>query len=216
MEFVEWSGKAADRPLAYNTIERTFFKEFLHKKALETPIDEGMERGDNPRLLERDQLVRLMSLFADVFFVGSWEPEIGGRQLESRLQKGDSIPENHLRAWRIARDEILGAVTAWVRLVIEHSFAFTGRMVEKDRLMHQTFPEDLWRRIEAFLRNLALLPCWIDKNLSLTVFGAKQNRDFWDRVFKTGVAPNQVRVLAEPLQLNKMIVETAGGGGKPR
>src|SRR5204863_7136595 len=104
MEFVEWSGKAADRPLAYSALERTFFKEFLFKKALEEPIDEGMERGDNARVLERDQLVRLMSLFAEVFFVGQWDPEIGGRQLEYQIQKGESFPEGHLRAWRISRE----------------------------------------------------------------------------------------------------------------
>ena len=34
-------------------------------------------------------------------------------------------------------------------------------------------PEDLWNRIKNFLTNLGALPCWIDKNLSITVFGAK-------------------------------------------
>ena len=52
----------------------------------------------------------LMSLFAEIFFVGKWDPEIGGRKLEYRVQKGDPIPEEHLRAWRIAREEILGNV----------------------------------------------------------------------------------------------------------
>ncbi len=67
-EFVEWAGKTADRPLAYTSIERMFFAEFVYKGALSVPIDEGMERGDNPRELERAQMVRLMSLFADLFF----------------------------------------------------------------------------------------------------------------------------------------------------
>ncbi len=67
LEFVEWAGKAADRPLSYNTIERSFFREFLYKKALDTPIDAGIEEGNNSRQLERQQLVRLMSLFADIF-----------------------------------------------------------------------------------------------------------------------------------------------------
>ena len=46
LEFVEWAGKSADRPLAYNSIERSFFKIFLHKKALDTPIDQGFEQGN--------------------------------------------------------------------------------------------------------------------------------------------------------------------------
>ena len=208
MEFVEWAGKSADRPLSYAAIERTFFREFIYKKALETHIDEGMERGDNPRLLERDQLVRLMSLFAEIFFVGKWDPEKGGRRLENRLQSGEQIPEEHLRAWRVAREEILGSILSWVRLVIEHYFAWTGRMVDKDRLFHQSIPEDLWARIDAFLKSVSKLPCWIDKGLSTTVFGAKQNSEFWAQVFSTGRTPNRITVLAKPLNITEMISPT--------
>lgn len=207
MEFVELTGKSGDRPLSYATIERTFFKEFIFKKALENPIDDGLERGDNPRLLEREQNVRLMNIFAETFFIGKWDPEIGGRHLENRLQKGEQIKEEHLRAWRISREEILGNILAWIRLVIENYFVWTGRMVDKERLLHYPFPEELWRRIEAFLKNLSKLPCWIDRNLSTTVFGAKQNLDFWAQIFKTGIAPNGVRVLAAPLEITSMVKE---------
>ena len=207
MEFVEWSGKSADRPLSYTAVERTFFKEFIFKKSLENPIDEGLERGDNPRLLEREQNVRLMSLFAEIFFTKKWDPEIGGRRLESRFQAGNQIPEEHLRAWRVAREEILGNILAWVGLVIENYFAWTGQMVDKERILQHPFPEDLWTRIESFLNNLSRLPCWIDKNLSTTVFGAKQNYDFWTHIFMGGKAPSGVRVLTEPLDINKMIIK---------
>lgn len=205
MEFVEWAGKGADRPLSYSAIERTFFREFIYKKALETAIDEGMERGENPRVLEREQMVKLMTLLAEILFVGKWDPEIGGRKLENRVQKGDPIPEEHLRAWRIAREEILANVLGWVRLVIENYNAYTGRMIDKEKLLHSTLPEDLWKRIRNFLTRLAALPCWIDKNLSITVFGAKQNLDFWKKVFETGTTPTGVRVLAQPLNLQTMI-----------
>ena len=53
LEFVEWSGKRANRPLAYNAIERSFFKELLYKKALDAPIDQGIEQGSNPRTRTR-------------------------------------------------------------------------------------------------------------------------------------------------------------------
>jgi len=92
LEFVEWAGKGADRPLSYNSIERSFFKEFLFKKALDSPIDEGMEQGRNPRVLERQQLIQLMSIFAEVFFVNSWDPEIGGSKIENKVLHGEMIP----------------------------------------------------------------------------------------------------------------------------
>lgn len=205
LEFVEWAGKGADRPLAYNSIERSFFKEFLYKKALDSPIDEGMEQGRNPRVLERQQLIKLMCIFADVFFVSSWDPEIGGRKIENKVRDGKMIPESHLRAWRVARDEVLSNILVWVRLVIENYFAFNAQMLDKERLLHQSLPDTLWDRITNFLESIAALPCWIDKQLGITVFGPKQNLDYWEKVFKTGKNPSGIQVLAQPLNLNQMI-----------
>jgi hypothetical protein len=205
MEFVEWSGKGTDRPLAYTNIERTFFAEFLYKKSLSTPINVGMEQGVNPRELEKEHVGRLMNVFAKTFFIGKWDPDVGGRQIETRVQRGEKIPEEHLRAWRIARDEILGNVMPWVRLVIEQYYAWTGKYVDKERLLQYKVPEDLWQRIETFLDKLARLPCWVDKELSKTVFGAKQNREFWRTTFESGKTPSGVRVLAKPLDVNEMI-----------
>jgi hypothetical protein len=214
LEFVEWAGKGADRPLSYNTIERSFFREFLYKKALDTPIDAGMEEGSNPRQLERDQMVRLMSLFADIFFVGNWDPELGGRRVESRVHEGEAIPEGHLRAWRIAREEILANVMRWTRLVIANYFAYTGKVIQEEKQLHTHLPDELWDRLRNFLESLSRLPCWVDRNLSATVFGPKQNLDYWQKIFQTGKAPSDIQVLAAPLDLNEMIRPRIAGGGK--
>ena len=205
LEFVEWAGKKADRPLSYNAIERSFFKEFLHMKALDSAIDAGLEQGNNPRQIERQQLVRIMSLFAEVFFIGKWDPETGGRRIETRVEKGDSIQEEHLRAWRVAREEVLVHVLRWLRLVIEHYFAFAAQMYDKERLLHRPIPDALWGHMRNFLTNLSGLPCWSDKKLSTTVFGPKQNLDFWEEVFRTGKTPTDIQILAQPIDLNQMI-----------
>ena len=93
----------------------------------------------------------------------------------------------------------------WLRFVIEHYFAFTGQMYDNDRLLHRPFPDTPWDHMRNFLTNLAGLPCWSDKNLSTTVFGPKQNLDFWEKVFRTGETPMGVRILAQPLDLKEMI-----------
>jgi len=205
VEFVEWAGKAADRPLSYNSLERSFFREFLYKEALDTAIESGMEEGNNPRQLEREQMIRLMSLFARVFFVGHWDPELGGRRIESRMQEGEPIPEGHLRAWRIAREEVLANVMRWLRLVIANYFAYTGRVIHEDRQLHTRLPDELWERLRNFLEALSLLPCWVDRNLSTTVFGPKQNLDYWQKVFETGKSPSGIQILTARLDLNEMI-----------
>jgi hypothetical protein len=214
LEFVEWAGKGAERPISYNTIEGSFFREFLYKKALDLPIGAGLEEGTNPRRLERDQMVRLMSLFAEVFFVGKWDPDLGGRRIENRLQEGETIAEPHLRAWRVAHEEILANIMRWTRLVITHFYAFMGKVVHEDRALQYRMPDELWDHLRSFFENVAGLPCWVDKNLSTTVFGPKQNLDYWEKIFETGRAPSGIQVLAKPLDLNEMIRPRPSGGKK--
>lgn len=209
LEFVEWAGKGAKRPLSYNAIDRSFFKELLFKKALDTPIEQEIDQGTNPRQLEIKQLVQIMSLFAEVFFIGKWDPEIGGRKIETRVHGGEVIQQGHMRAWRVAREEVLANILRWLRLVIEHYYAFTGQMYDKECLLHQKLPDTLWEHLQNFLTSLSNLPCWIDTNLSTTVFGPKQNLAFWDKVFNTGLTPTDIRVLTRPLELKQMIQPTS-------
>ena len=99
LEFIEWSGKGTDRPMAYSTLDSSFFQ-LLCQKALGNPIGQGVERDT-----ERRQMVQLMNLFAEIFFIGKWDHDTGGRRIESRIQKGESVPDEHLRAWRVSREE---------------------------------------------------------------------------------------------------------------
>ena len=203
-EFIEMGGRGTSRPLAYTTVESAFFQ-LLYKKALDTSIDESLEVGYNPRDLERTQMVRLMNAFADVFFVDQWDPDVGGRQIENRVSRGEEIPENHLRAWRVARDEVAVNILRWVGLVIKNHFVFHARMVDDERLLHVNLPDSLWDSIENFLRNLATLRCWFDKNLSQSVFGPKQNLDYWRMVFDSGQSPDGTRVLTGGLDILSMV-----------
>lgn len=82
--------------------------------------------------------------------------------------------------------------------------------------MQRRLPDELWDRMRNFLNNLSRLPCWIDKNLSTTVFGPKQNLDYWQKVFETGKSSSGIQILARGLDLKEMIQgASASGGGKP-
>ena len=201
LEFVEWSGKVAERPMAYATVDRAFFQ-LIYQKPLSVSIDQGVERG-----LERRQMTTLMNVFADTFFVGQWDFDIGGRRLENKIQKGDKFPDEHLRAWRISREEVAVNVMRWVRLVIENYNAVTGKQVERERLFLEEFPDLLWGNIERFLRRLSKLTCWTDTELSSSVFGPKQNLDYWESVFKTGESPSGTAILTRGIELQEMIAQ---------
>lgn len=204
LEFVEWGGKGADRPMAYSAVEGSFFQ-LLHMKPLASPISEGLEDGTNPRQIERAQMIKLMSLFAETFFIGKWNPDIGGRKLEDKVRQGEPIPDDHLRAWRVSREEVTVNIIRWVPTVIENHNAAMGKTVDRDRLLLSHLPDAAWDNISRFLGNLAKLSCWANHELSSSVFGPKQNNDYWHTVFETGISPSKVMILQEPLVLRNMI-----------
>lgn len=205
-EFVEPSGKTIDRPLSYNAVETSFYKHLLYKKALVSPLNKGAEDDTNPRQLEREQLIRIMNLFAKTFFVDKWDSSIGGYNLENRVQKGEPIPDNHLRAWRAAREEIIDNEVSWIKTVIyNHLVTTSGQSPDQERLLQAPLPEVLWEQIENFLEHLANLPCWIDKGLSGKIFGSKQNLNFWKTIFATGDTPSGTPVLPKALNHLTMI-----------
>ena len=185
--------------MAYSTVDRAFFQ-LLYPGSLSTPIDQGVERER-----ERRQMSRLMNVFADTVLIGKWDFELGGRRLEFRIQKGDRFPDSHLRAWRMSREEVAVNIMRWVRLVIENHNAVNGRQVERDRLFLEEFPDSLWENVERFFRRLSELACWTDTELSSSVFGPKQNLDYWEMVFKTGVSPSGSRILPRGLELQELI-----------
>ena len=105
-------------------------------------------------------------------------------------------------------------VARWLRLVIANYNAYTGRVVKEDRLLHVQLPDELWDRLKNFLASLSKLPCWIDRNLGTTVFGPKQNADYWETVFQTGRSPSNIQILAAPLDLNEMIQPRVAAAGR--
>jgi HNH endonuclease len=211
MDFVEWAGKGTEKPLSYSTVEKTFYSEFLYMRPIDTPLSEGLDTGTNPRRLERDQLIRLMSLFAEVFFLEQWNPELTGRRLEDRVLKGEPIPLPHLRAWRVAREEVLVNILDWVRFTIENYYAFNAEKIDKERLMQRRHADTLWSTVGTVLRNIGDLPCWVDTKLAQTIFGGKPSRDFWKKIFADGVSPTGIRVLARGLDLKSLITPKGAG-----
>lgn len=204
-DFVEYGGKGQDKPFSYSTIEKTFYAEFVYGSLLETPWNHKAELGENPRELEKAQLIRLMSLIAEKFYIGKFDDALGTKRIESKLQAGEAIPEAHLRAYRMAKEEVLHTWLKYVRLVIEQHFAHAGRMIAKERLFQQVFPEQLWANIGYFLDNLGRLPLWVNKDASATVFGGKNTYQFWEAIFDCGESPSGHKVMPSGLDVVKMI-----------
>jgi hypothetical protein len=172
---------------------------------LETPLNYKIEEGENPRELEKSQILQLMNIIADRIFVGSFDLEIGTARIENKLQKGEEIPDAHLRAYRMGREEIMYSWLQFIKQIVQNYYITTGKLVKEDKLFQYRFPEPLWDNIETFIDNLKGLPLWVNHELSLFVFGGKRNYEYWQMIFETGQSPDGQRVKPQGINLIQML-----------
>jgi len=211
-DFIEFGGKAQERPLSYSTVEKTFYSFFIYPDVLDTPLDYRADEGENPRDVEASQIVRLMNIIAEEIFIDQFDLVMGTHRLEYRVGKGEEIPGPHLRAFRMAKEEILYVWLRFVRQIVQTYFNLLGNPVDEKRLFQYQFPEPLWDRLRTYIANLELLPVWINRELASSVFGGKQTYDFWQTVFETGLSPQGQQVLSAPINLMEMIKEPNAPG----
>jgi hypothetical protein len=204
-DYIDFGGRGKEKPLSYSTIERTFYSFFIFQEVLDTPINYLLEEGENPRDLEKLQIMQLMNIIAEIIYIGKFDTDIGTGQIESKIQKGENIPFGHLIAYRMSKEEIMYNLLKYVGQIIKNYFIMQGKPIKEEKLFQYKFPEPLWEKITIFIKNLTVLPVWINKDLSNTIFGGKQVNDFWQTIFETGKSPQGLQVLVEPIDLMKMI-----------
>lgn len=203
--YVEFGGRGQEKPLSYSTIEKTFFSTFIHKDPLAVPMNFRLELGENPRDLEKQQLVELMNIIAEEIFEGQYDFDIGADKVEEKVRQGESIPDGHLRATRMSREEVVYNWLRYVHNLIKRYYLMRGEIIEDDELFQHKFPAELWGLIRKLIKNLAALPVWVNHSLSSTVFGGKQNYNFWKVIFETGKTQAGLQVLAKSLNLDDLI-----------
>ncbi len=207
MAYVDFAGRAKEKPISYSTIEKTFYSFFIYKDLLESLLSYTAEGGENPRDLEKSQIIKLMNIIADEIYVGKFDFSIGTNRIESNLQKGEQIPEDHLIAYRLSREEVLYNWLYYVRQIVKNYFIMLGNPINEEKLFQYRFPEPLWEIVRIFIHNLKQLPVWVNHELSASAFGGKQNNAFWQTIFETGKSPSGQQVLSSKLNLMDMIKE---------
>lgn len=204
MEFVDFGGRANEKPMSYSAIEKTFYSFFIGQDLLDTSIDFNLSDDTNPRELEKTQITRLMNIVADEIMIGKFDTQLGSGQVESKVQKGELIPDNHLRSFRLSREEILYVWLSYIKQIIYQHYSLTGTPLPENRVFQQQFPERVWDLIRNYVKSLFELPLWVNHELSATVFGGKQSPKYWQTIFTTGRSPQGVVVLTQPFNLIEM------------
>ena len=204
-DYIEYGGRKTDMPFSYITVERTFYSLFVCQNMLETPFNYKSEEGLNPRELEIEQIVRLMNLVADKIYVGKFDHAKGTGHIEHDIRQGKDVPEVHLRACRMGREEIVRTWLKCVQQLVQQFFITTGTVVDDKRLFQYQLPEACWNNLHNFIDSLVSMPVWINHDLSSTVFGAKRNYSFWQTIFETGSTPDGTKALPRSINLMEMI-----------
>jgi len=207
-DFIDFGGRKKENPLSYISIEKTFYSFFIYQKLLEISLDFRLEDGENPRQLEKEQITKLMNIIAEEIYIGKFDPGIGAHRVEYTIQKGEEeIPEDHLIAYRMSREEIMYNWLKYIKQIISNYFSMQGKPITEEKLFQYKFPEPLFEVLRIFIKNLRNLKIWVDRELSKTVFGGKQNNQYWQMVFENGTTPQGLQVLPEPINLMEMIKE---------
>lgn len=204
-DYIEYGGRSTGKPLSYSTIEKTFYKFFIHREVLTTPFNYKFQEGTNPRQLEIEQTVRLMNTVADKIYIGQFDPVRGTRRIENDVQRGKNVAEPHLRAFRMSKEEITHNWVRLVRQIVYNYFVTTGRPTDETRLFQYELPEACWKNIENFIDALVGLLLWLNRELSVSAFGTKRTNEYWQSIFETGQTPDGSVVMHKGLDLLEMI-----------
>lgn len=204
-DFIEFGGRGHEAPLSYSTIEKTFYSFFIGSELLATRFNHRAEEGLNPRQLEIDQTVQLMNLIAEEVFIGHFDPELGTARIENKISKGEDVPEDHLIAYRMAKEEIIYNWLRYLKQVVQMAFVNAGTPYDENAPLQKPLPPQAWQNIRHFIAALKRLPIWVNRDMATSVFGGKRNNDFWKQIFEEGQTPDGQKVLGQRLNILTMI-----------
>lgn len=207
-DFIDFEGKHKSLPISHSAYDKTFLSWAINNKnILTTPMNFKSEDGLNPRELEISQICKLLSLFAETFYIGKFNPEIGTYRIEQRIidNRDADITDEHLIAFRISKEEIIMAIIPYLDKIIDTYFLLNQIDFNKESRFQTPIPDALWNNIKNFFTNLYYLPLWKDRSMASTHFSGKKTSDFWKTIFSTARTPDQVQVLSQKLDYLSMM-----------
>jgi hypothetical protein len=201
--YIQRGGRGKDKPLSYASIEKTFYSFFIGKDLLD----------DKPffcprRETEVTQVMKMMNLVAEEI-LNDFDLGIGIFKIEEQVRKASEgkskvvIPDKHLVACRMTKEEIMYSWLLIVREVIKMYFTNQGKYISQEQLFQQPFDDQLWENIRNALKNLRELPVWVDRER--TYLFTKKNQDYWHAALSTGVSTDGTVILNEGVNLLQLI-----------
>jgi 5-methylcytosine-specific restriction endonuclease McrA len=193
-------------PLSYDAVQKTFLQNFLVLKPTPEPIAES----EKYRRLERENLIRLMNLFVvEILASGRFDLNVGTHRMEERLQNNpETVPDSHLRAYRICRR---AAMTIWTKELMNAIVLLlgtrtrypAGRSWGQQRPLWAEILKEDWDQIRKMVQVIRDHKIWAERKSAeiVSAIAATRQKD-WEQILLKGRLPGRQDQLIPPLDQN--------------
>lgn len=194
-------------PLSYDTLQKTMLDMMLYIKPAREPLDQT----ERFRQLEKENLIRLLNIFVEeVLASGRFDLNVGIYRMEEKLANDpQSVPDSHLRAYRICRK---AAMVIWckelkraIQLLLNTKTRYEiSSWSEKRPLWAQMLDED-WQQIRRMIRAIRDHKIWGERTSPDVVAAISSTRQKdWNDILIKGTLPGRREQLLPPLDQNFM------------
>jgi len=215
-KFVEME-KARSRtlPISYDSVEKTFFRWFIDSTPCEVDIYECENQGKPyPRDIEAKNVVKLMNLLAEKTLENKFDKNIGAYKIEEQIRKGKSIPDDHLRAFRLYRP---AAFVVWCELLKEAiaTYLIMNRKITNDmkterkkgkgtRIFWAELNENDWNAISKMIDKMISHKIWIDRGETISNAFGQTRPEFFKRFLEKGEIEGK-KLIDQPIDIQFLL-----------
>lgn len=181
-------------PLSYDTLQKAMLDVMLFLK----PAKETIDLSVPYRQLERENLIRLLNVFVEeVLASGRFDLNLGVRRIEEKLERDpQSIPDSHLRAYRICRKAAMMVWCEELKRAIRLLLGTRGRYKvanwgERRPLWAQMLDED-WQQVRKMIQAIRDHKVWgesVNQDVVAAIASTKQKD--WKDILLKGTLPGR-------------------------
>jgi len=214
--FVEME-KARSRvlPISYDSVEKTLFRWFINATPCEVDIYERENQGKAyPRDNEANNVVKLMNLLAEKTLENKFDTKIGAYKIEEQIRKGKSIPDEHLRAFRLYRP---AAFIVWCELLKEaiatylimNSKIINDMKMERKkgkgtRIFWTKLDDNDWRAIGKMIDKMIRHKIWIDRGETISNAFGQTRPEFFKKFLEKGEIEGK-KLIEQPIDIQFLL-----------
>jgi len=205
MKFVETvSARSRRYPVSYDTL-KTFLDVFLYRDLAE----ESLAQTDAWRLREKENAARLLDILTAEALTGRFKLELGVFKLDERVEQNpQSIPLDHLRAYRLFRKSALKVWAVTLRdamcqfLVIKNKYE---KDWYKERPLWAEISVEEWEAIRRGIKAIVGHKVWAETQKDLVgVLSSTRQKD-WSSILLEGKLPGRPEKLYQELNVAAVV-----------